>query len=498
LKIDFQYDKKRLEPVYIQLSSCIKDSVDCGKFKPGFALPPSRELAVSLNLSRDTVTNAYRELARLGYIGTDSTRRTYVLSRDHINRQTDYNAADYSEVVINELSREKLSRFGKQLSDQLLHHPSSPNFAALNYGAVPRTALPLRRWRELLQNLCLPETFKKLEYEPNVMGRQELRAAIADYVSRTKNISCDWEQVAIFSISSGTIDVLCRLLLEPGAVVAVEEPGYGAVKNIAKSHGLNLLPVRIDREGMCVEDLRNSHQKISMVYVTAAHHDPSGVIMSAARRKELLAWSKTNDVWIVEDDYDGHFYYAGQPPPSIWSLNPNDNVIYSSTFWQVLYPLTATGYAVLPKSLVSAVRAAKEMQTKGISDYLVQMVLTEMLEGGYLEKHLRRVQKPFASRRIALIHELKKHLGASIEIQNESAGNYFVFVITEFSALSIETAASLAGLPIASTATYYLGNAKEGEYLINFALLEEEEIRERVVLFSSKLKMKSSGSPRSA
>ncbi len=461
----------------------IKESVDSGKFKPGFAMPPSRELAVSLNLSRDTVTNAYRELARHGYIGTDSTRRTYILSRHHAITKT-----EVDEVAGHALAREKLSTFGKQMSDELLHHPSSPSFAALNFGAVPRSALPMRRWREVMQGLCVPETFKKLEYEPNVLGRKELRVAIADYVSRTKNISCDWEQVAVFSISSGIIDVLCKLLLERGSVVAVEEPGYGAVKNIAKSQGLNLLPVRIDREGMRVEELRNSAQKISMVYVTAAHHDPTGVIMSMPRRKELLAWAKANDAWIVEDDYDGHFYYAGQPPPSLCTLNPNDNVIYSSTFWQILYPLTTTGYAVLPKSLISAVRSAKQLQTEGISDYMVQMVLTQMLNGGYLEKHLRRVQKPFASRRIALIHELKKLLGASIEIRNESAGNYFVFVITEFCASNIEAAAKEAGLPIASTATYYLEQPKKGEYLINFALLEEEEIAERVLRFCQKLK----------
>lgn len=483
MKIEFEADDKRLEPLYVQLATFIKESVDTGKFKPGFALPPSRELSVSLNLSRDTVTNAYRELARYGYIGTDSTRRTYVLSRDQA-----LGKVDVDEVEHHALAREKLSTFGKQMSDELLQHPSSPSFAALNFGAVPRNSLPMRRWREVMQTLCVPETFKKLEYEPNVLGRKELRVAIADYVSRTKNISCDWEQVAVFSISSGIIDVLCKLLLEPGSVVAVEEPGYGAVKNIAKSQGLHLLPVRIDREGMRVDELRNSDRKISMVYVTAAHHDPTGVIMSMARRKELLAWAKSDHVWIVEDDYDGHFYYAGQPPPSLSTLNPNDNVIYSSTFWQILYPLTTTGFAVLPKSLITAVRSAKELQTEGISDYMVQMVLAQMLEGGYLEKHLRRVQKPFASRRIALIHELKKQLGASIEIRNESAGNYFVFVCTEFPASSIGAAAEEAGLPIASTAAYYLEEARIGEYLINFALLEEEEIEKRVTRFCKTLR----------
>jgi DNA-binding transcriptional MocR family regulator len=85
-----------------------------------------------------------------------------------------------------------------------------------------------------MQQLCVPETFRKLEYEPNVLGRSELRKAIAAYLFRSKGIDCDWRQVAIFSLSAGIINMLFKLLLEPGDVIAVEDPGYGAVKNIAK------------------------------------------------------------------------------------------------------------------------------------------------------------------------------------------------------------------------------------------------------------------------
>ena len=482
--ISFEPNRDLSEPVYIQLSTTISAAIDSGKLKAGLALPPSRELATSLGLSRDTVISAYKELTRLAYISGDSTKGTYILPRDVSQK-------DPKDAARKRISDDRLSTFGRQMVNELFKHPSTPSFAALNYGAVPRSELPMRRWREMMQQLCVPETFRKLEYEPNVLGRQELRKAIADYLLRTKNIECNWQQVAIFSLSSGIVNVLCRLLLEPGEVVAVEEPGYGAVKNIAKSQGLVVLPVEVDEQGVSVTALKNYPGKISLIYVTASHHDPSGIIMSTARRKELLAWAESNGVWIVDDDYDGHFYYAGDPPPTLWSLSPESNVIYSATFWQVLYPLTTVGYTVVPESLIPVMSAVKELQTEGISDFMVQLTLSKMLDEGHLEKHLRRVRKPFARRRIALIHELKKQFGSLIDIRNESAGNYFVIYFKQWNQDEVENAALLANLPLVSTRTYYLNKPKAGEFLINFALIDEAEVVEKVSVFAKNLKTSS-------
>lgn len=495
----FEANQDSVEPIFIQVANAIAAAIESGKIKVGSQLPSSRELATTLNLSRDTIVNAYRELNRLAYISGATTKGTYVLDRDdRANRKsqldllskepTSKSGSEFSsDNKSGELDENKLSNLGRQILTQSFKHPSTPSFSALNYGAVPRSALPIRRWRELMQQVCVPETFRKLEYEPNVLGRADLRKAIAAYLFRSKGIDCDWRQVATFSLSAGIINMLFKLLLEPGAVIAVEDPGYGAVKNIAKSHGIQLLPVPVDDQGLSVEALRKYPGTIKMVYVTPCHHDPLGTVMSLARRHELLDWANENNAWIVEDDYDSTFYYGAPPPQTLWSLQPESNVIYSSTFWQLLYPLATIGFTVVPKNLIAVISAAKDLQTEGIADFTVQLTLTKMLEEGHLEKHVRKIQKAFTKKRITLIYELKQQLGTHIEIRNDSAGNYFVVYLRNWSQSKIEAAALEANLPLLSTATYYLQESKADEYLINFSLLNEDEISSMVSLFVSAL-----------
>lgn len=489
MNILFEANKDSVEPIFIQLASAIAALIETGKLKAKSRLPSSRELANALGLSRDTVVNAYRELNRLAYISGATTKGTFVLQREEREHQLEQLSSERNSISSTaELDHSKLSHLGRQMLNQSFKHPSTPSFAALNYGAVPRSALPIRRWRELMQQMCVPETFRKLEYEPSVLGRADLRKAIAAYLFRSKGIDCDWRQVAIFSLSAGIINMIFKLLLEHGDVVAVEDPGYGAVKNIAKSHGIKLLPVPIDDQGLSVAALKQCTEQVKMVYVTPSHHDPSGIIMSLARRHELLAWADENDAWIVEDDYDSTFYYGATPPQTLWSLQPESRIIYSSTFWQLLYPLATIGYTVVPKSLIPVFSAAKDLQTEGIADFTVQLTLTKMLDQGHLEKHIRKIQKTFAKKRIALIYELKQQLGSQIEIRNDSAGNYFVVYLRNWPRATVEAAARQANLPLLSTATYYLQEANAAEYLINFSLLSEEEIANVVSVFASILK----------
>ncbi len=259
------------------------------------------------------------------------------------------------------------------------------------------------------------------------------------------------------------------------------------IKNIAKSHGIRLLPIPIDDQGLSVAALKQCKEQVKMVYVTPSHHDPSGIIMPLARRHELLAWAEENDAWIVEDDYDSTFYYGAAPPQTLWSLQPESRIIYSSTFWQLLYPLATIGYTVVPKNLIPVFSAAKDLQTEGIADFTVQLTLTKMLDEGHLEKHIRKIQKAFTKKRIALIYELKQQLGSQIEIRNDSAGNYFVVYLRNWPRATVEAAARQANLPLLSTATYYLQDANAAEYLINFSLLSEEEIANIVSVFASAL-----------
>lgn len=460
--------------------------IDSGALRAGQALPSSRELAAQLGLSRDTVVNAYRELNRLGYTFGAPPKGTYVMQE-----QLDKPPADKTRIEA-QIDPALLSAFARQMLAAEYCHPSSTTYAGLNYGAVPRSALPMRKWRSTMQEMCKPETFRKLEYKPDGLGRSELRQAIAGYLYRTKGIECDWKQVAIFSISSGMINIVLKLLLEPGAAIAVEEPGYGAIKNIAKTQALSLAPTDIDDNGLNVHSLNKHIEPVKLIYVTAGHHDPTGTIMSQTRKKELISWAKNNNAWIIDDDYDGHFYYEAPPQQSLWSMQPDSNVIYSSTFWQILYPLTTIGYAVVPKKLISAVTAAIALQTTGFADAMVQLTLSKLLEDGYLEYHVRRTQRIFSKRRVAITYDLKRLFGPAIEIQRQSGGCCFVVRLRSWSESEVDTAALKSGFPLVPTSAYYLGKPRQHEYLVNFSLYTEEVAAAKLKLFADVLKQGSS------
>jgi GntR family transcriptional regulator / MocR family aminotransferase len=463
--------------IYLQLADYIAAEIDAGGLRPGDFLPSSRDLAHQLKLSRDTVVKTYSELNRLAYLYTASGKGTFVAPK--------YKGPTQSSPQ--NKGAEPLSSLGRKLMAAELKHPSSPSFSALNFGALPKELLPTTRWRKVLQDICAPKTFRSLEYQPDVLGRFELRSAVQRYLQRSRGIECNWQQVAIFSLSSGLINLLFKLLFETGDTVAVEEPGFGAVKNIAETQGLKVLPVAVDESGLNVESLRRSNQSIKLVYVTPGHQDPTGAVMSLSRRQELIEWARLNDVWIVDDDYDGYFYYGNRPPVSLWSQAPNANVICSFSCWQVLYPLTSIGFAVLPQSLVPALTAYKELQTEGLSDFIIQLALAQMLNKGYLEQHLRRVQRVLSNRRSASMLELKRRLGEQIDIRKHSAGTHFVVSLPHWNTLEVLLAAEEAGLPLVPTSAYYMGRPAESEYLLNFSLYQEAEMKKAIQAFGSLL-----------
>ncbi len=466
--ISFKVDKSSSQPIYKQLIDSIIKDIEDGRFDGGTALPSSRDLAESLKIARDTVVKAYRELLRLGYLISDTTSGTYA-NMERVKTQP-----SERQISSRPLDSSQLSTFARKIGRELNKYPSSPDFAGLNYGAVPRAALPMRRWRELMQQNCVPETFRNMEYEPDVLGRPELREALKGYLSRSKGITSKVEQIAVFSVSSGILNVLLRLLVEPGQAIAVEEPGFGVVRNIARSLNIKINAVPVDDEGLVVSALNDCPDKIKVVYITPNHQDPTGAIMSPARRQELLAWAHKHNAWILEDDYDGNFYYSGEPPEHFWTLSPDANVIYIASFWQILYPLTSISICVVPQSLISYITAVRKLQTEDMADTMVQLTLAQLLGDGYLEKHLSRVQKTFAKRRIAAIHLLKTTLADKIVISDQSSGNYFRVMFNSDSDSTITLAASKAHLPLVSTATYYLGEPVAGEFLFNFTLLSED------------------------
>jgi GntR family transcriptional regulator/MocR family aminotransferase len=298
---------------------------------------------------------------------------------------------------------------------------------------------------------------------------------------RTLNIACSADQIFIFNNSGSAVESICRLLLNPGDSIAVEEPGFGGIKNIAKYQQLELAPIPIDSEGLIVSELRQLPKPPKLVYVTSISHDPTGIAMSLKRRQELLAWAKENNAWIMDDSFDGYFKHGKSETPSLYSLDSN-SVIHVSTFWQILFPLTTVSYTIVPLPLIDVLKKSTA-HNQGLIETVIHDVLADMLNDGYLQKHLRKWGRIFGARLRSFTHEAKLLLGDKVTIQKQSGGLNCLVSFHLSTDQTILAAAKASELPLAPISSYYLGQPKRGEFVVNFAALPEETMSKRLKKF---------------
>ncbi len=453
------------KPLYRVLADELIASIENGSLKIGDALPPSRDLASTLGVSRYTVQRSYDQLSAAGYVQGISTRGIFVAG----GNKSPANLVPAGEVT----ALGPISRYGERLGT--LHHlkPNPDYLGAINFGAPPANLLPLRNWQHLLQQRLKGDL--KLVYQPDVRGNIELRHALSKYLLRQKGIAAPSDNIFVFSQSQSMLQLICRLLFDEGDAIAVEDPGFGAVRNIAAAQGLTVFPLAIDIDGIITENLKTLPDSVRAIYVTPAHQDPTGAVMSLPRRKALIDWAESKGVWIIEDDFDSFFNYGTRALPSLISLAKTGTVIYTGTFWKILYPLSTLSFTVLPPALCQLMLTAKTL-TEPNHDALEQLVLADYVKDGLLEKRVRRLRKIYAERRRTLIYQLKLVFGQSITIDKRSAGSHILLRLA--ASITEEQVCSLAlesGLGMVSTQNHYMRiDHPSGQFLVDFSQLDAE------------------------
>ena len=478
MSIKFKLQADSSESLRKQICDAMINSIEIGELPPGSPLPPTRELADMLEVSRDTVVRSYGDLQRLSYITSSSTRG---FSVSFTPGQSDDEPGPRTKGI--NCNHLQLSAFGQRFAEEPRVYAFSPDFSAINHGAPPKQLLPMRRWNLYLAKYA--NQFYSLENCTQVLGQARLRKALAGFLNRTKQMNCAIDQVAVFSNTLTAVNLLCRLLVNPGEKIAVEDPGYGGIRNIAYGQGAKLVSIPTDEHGIIVDELYK-HDDIRMLYVSPSHTDPNGAVMSLPRRKQLLQWALMNDVWVIEDDYEAHFNYEKSQLPTLASLDKHNRVIYVSSFWKVLYPLTAIGFCILPTSLVPLIERTK-VTADGLSELIVQYTLADIIEDGYLERHIRKVRKLYQSQRTELIFNLKKNFGQQIQIPCEKSGTHTLVRFFDWSDARILYASQASGLPMLPTSSYYFEPNSKGEFVIDFSCLQADEIEYLIAQFREKL-----------
>jgi GntR family transcriptional regulator / MocR family aminotransferase len=416
-------------PLHHQLYTALRDAILTGRLAPGSRLPATRALAADLGLGRNTVLAAYDQLHAEGYLDGRVGSGSFVTAELPVpspRRRTGPRPAPGSPIV-----PPPTPRTGPRLGPRARRFVGEP--VTLARGGPPRAfragvpaldLFPVDAWARLVARTWKDAPRALLGYA-DALGYAPLREAIAAHLRASRAVRCDASHVIITNGAQQAMHLVAHALLEPGDAVWFEDPGYRGARTALRSAGIEISPIPIDEEGLRVDEGMKRAPAARAAYVTPSHQYPLGVTMSVSRRLELLAWARERQAWIIEDDYDSEFRYAGRPLASLQGLDTADRVIYVGTFSKVLCPALRVGYLVAPPAIVEALMIAR-----GVSDRhgatIEQAVLARFMDAGGLVRHIRRMRARYAERQDVLVTAAARDLDGLLEVPAQPAGLHLI------------------------------------------------------------------------
>ncbi len=432
-------------PVYRRLYGWFQRAIVEGRLHPGQRVPSTRSLARELDISRIPVLTAYQQLHAEGYLETFTGSGTCV-------------AASIPEEALRPIAappRRSSAKTATKISSRLnavlslTPDPEQPN-AAFRVSLPALDHFPNDIWSSLLARHARHPARERLAYG-GPMGDPGFRQVIADYLGAARGVLCDASQIMIVAGSQHGLQIAAHALLDPGDRVWMEEPGYPGAHRAFAMSGVRAVAVPIDRDGLDVEAGLRRAADARAAYITPSHQYPMGMTMSATRRMQLLNWAARTGSWIIEDDYDSEYRFAGHPIAALQGLGADDRVIYAGTFSKVLFPALRVGYLVIPKALVAGFAAARDAIDLFPST-LFQSALADFITEGHFARHIRRMRMLYMERRAALIAAIERQLGPRLQIVSAEAGLHLVGLLKpglDDRAISRKAAAlGIAALPL--------------------------------------------------
>ncbi|MDF3836550.1 PLP-dependent aminotransferase family protein [Cupriavidus basilensis] len=392
--------------LYRQLRAGIVD----GRLAPGERLPSTRDLATKLGVSRKTTLEAFERLIAEGYLRARAGDGTFV-SHELARLAPQPMPPGPGSGPIWETLPDVLPRTAPD---------ARPAFDFVS-GVTDKTLFPFDKWRSCVGHALRLQARGQGAYR-DPAGEPDLRLAVSRYLAFSRAVVSNWQDVIVTQGAQQAIDLMARVVIRPGDVVAVEDPGYPPARIAFSALGAQLACVPVDAQGLVVDALPDNAR---LVYVTPSHQFPLGMAMSLERRVALLEWAQRRGALVLEDDYDGEFRFAGRPMDSLKSLDNAGVVAYVGTFSKTIFPELRIGYIIPPPPLGNAMRRAKQ-----VGDWhsctLTQTALAKFMLDGYFAKHLRRMHKEYAARRAALLDHLDGPLAPWFAPNAPAAGIHLV------------------------------------------------------------------------
>ena len=392
-----------------QLTDQLRDLITGGRLAPGQRLPSSRDLALSLDLSRNTVSFAIEQLAAEGYLTVSVGRRPAVaegLSLDGRKLPSRSNRSTGGQVKLSAWARSL-----QQVNWPPIHDGRPRPFQP---GLADEREFPHDLWSRCLRRAARNAVLRRARS----INHPPLQEALLQHLSVHRGIRAKPGQILIVPTAQAGLALVAGTLLERSDHAWIESPGYGGAHVALRAAGAVVSPIPIDEHGMTV-GVRKDTPKL--IFVTPSHQYPTGRLMPIGRRLELLRFADTTGAAIIEDDYDSEFHYESRPVAALQGLAPSPRIFYLGTFSKSTYADIRLGYLVVPEALTETFELAQR-HLGMLASLAMQEALAEFIGSGAYLGHIRRMNRLYRERRDRMLQALAREAGGRLRVETPAGG----------------------------------------------------------------------------
>lgn len=465
-------------PLYMQIVHALIHEIQRGRLQPGTYLPSTRDLAATLGVNRKTIVIAYDELVAQGWLASEGTKGTIVSTSLPDN---DPKTADQDELPSAHVDAPIIGYRFRPPPDRPLAVPAG-DWLKLDEGAPDGRLFPTEILARAYRTAALRASRERRLLYRDPRGSMVLRESIAAMLRDERGLMVTAENICITRGSQMGIYLAARILTRPGTAVLVEELTYEPAVAAFRACGAEIVPVRLDAEGLDVQDVERlcRKHKVCAIFLTPHHQFPTTVSLRPERRLRLLELARQFGFAVIEDDYDHEFRFGSQPLLPMASYAP-DRVVYVGSLSKLLLPALRIGYLVAPREVIDAVSYEVSL-TDGMGNTITEDAAAELIDAGEVRRHARKANRIYAERRDAFTAVVSEAFGDMVDVQIPEGGLALWLRFRDIVALDrIERRASRLGLSFAASHSFMARDDAPRGLRLGFASLAQDEAREAIL-----------------
>ncbi len=438
-KFDFTFEKKA--PIYIELYNKIKELILNKTLKPNEKLPSKRTLSTYLDISLNTVIEAYNLLIDEELIISIPKKGYYV--------------SEYDLSITKDIESSSLNTSIKNYKY---------DFSTKN---IDSKIFPYYTWNKLCKDIIYNEN---ILIKSDNYGNVKLRNTIANYLYENKGISINPKNIIIGSGIEYLLSLIINLLNL--STIGIENPGYDKIYKIIENNHKKAVLCDLDDEGMIINNIN-----ANAIYITPSNQFPTGIKTSMKRKIEIAKWAKGNK-YIIEDDFDSEFKYLSNKSISLLSLN-KENTILLSTYSRTISPSLRISYMILPDKVYELYNKKYSFYSTTVST-LDQLILAEFINSGAYSRHLNKTKSLYKQKRELIISLLKNYEYIDIDYNNSYLS--LIISIKNLNKEIFKKECIKNSIDISLMEDYYLNKKDDNRIIIGYSGIDIDNIPEGINL----------------